>query len=245
MDEMQNRPRFAELADLLRPEIADGRYPVGAKLPTEAELGERFSVGRHTVREAIRLLREEGLVECRRGAGTIVVPRNPTQTFRLEAQSINDLVAYAADLYTRIDSISPEIIGEASAARIGGHAGEEWLVVRGIVHTKSSNRAICASEYYINRAYASVGRLIPRQTGPVFLLIEDMFAVRITELDQDISGSEVDHRLADALGIPSGAAAIDVRRTYRTSDGVIAQISVHSHPAARFHQSIRMHRMQS
>jgi GntR family transcriptional regulator len=62
--------RYLDLADDLRTTIADGH--VGA-LPSEAELGERHGVSRVTVRRALEMLRDEGLVASRRGSGWFVV----------------------------------------------------------------------------------------------------------------------------------------------------------------------------
>ena len=61
--------RYVEVADGVRAEIASGR--VGA-LPSEAELGEAHHVSRVTVRRALELLRGEGLITSRRGAGWFV-----------------------------------------------------------------------------------------------------------------------------------------------------------------------------
>ncbi|MFG1923062.1 phosphonate metabolism transcriptional regulator PhnF [Cryptosporangium sp. NPDC048952] len=60
------------IAEELRVDVTDGRIPVGGRLPTEAELAERFSVNRHTVRRAVAALAAEGLVTARRGSGTFV-----------------------------------------------------------------------------------------------------------------------------------------------------------------------------
>lgn len=62
-----------EVAEQLRRMIIDSLIPTGDKLPTEGELTERFGVSRSTVREAIKLLQAEHLVEVRRGKGTYVV----------------------------------------------------------------------------------------------------------------------------------------------------------------------------
>ncbi|PRY68622.1 GntR family transcriptional regulator [Glaciihabitans tibetensis] len=60
------------IAEELRAEIGDGRLRAGDRLPTEAALAERFSVNRHTARQATATLAEDGLVESRRGSGTYV-----------------------------------------------------------------------------------------------------------------------------------------------------------------------------
>lgn len=73
---MRNRtPLWAAIARCLREDVAEGRYAPGDKLPTEAELAERFGVNRHTVRHALSVLVGEGLVRTRRGAGAFVTAR--------------------------------------------------------------------------------------------------------------------------------------------------------------------------
>lgn len=56
----------------IRKKIQDGTYVVNEKLPTEAELGQRYGVSRITIKKAIDQLVLEGLVIKRRGAGTFV-----------------------------------------------------------------------------------------------------------------------------------------------------------------------------
>ncbi|HKS43918.1 MAG TPA: FadR/GntR family transcriptional regulator [Amycolatopsis sp.] len=56
----------------LREAIKQGEWPVGHRIPTEAELGERLGVGRNTVREAVRALAHSGLLDVRQGDGTYV-----------------------------------------------------------------------------------------------------------------------------------------------------------------------------
>ncbi|MCT8160206.1 phosphonate metabolism transcriptional regulator PhnF [Pseudoruegeria sp. SHC-113] len=65
-------PVWRAIADALRADLSEGRYSPGDKLPTEAELAERFGVNRHTVRRGIGKLVEEGLLRSRRGAGVFV-----------------------------------------------------------------------------------------------------------------------------------------------------------------------------
>ncbi|TFD89855.1 phosphonate metabolism transcriptional regulator PhnF [Cryobacterium serini] len=60
------------ISEELRLDIDGGRLHTGDRLPTENVLAERFGVNRHTARQAIAALAEEGLVESRRGSGTFV-----------------------------------------------------------------------------------------------------------------------------------------------------------------------------
>jgi len=68
----QNQPMYRYIADDLRTRIKDGALQPNAKLPTEGELSEQYEASRNTVREAIRRLTEEGLLESRPGQGTFV-----------------------------------------------------------------------------------------------------------------------------------------------------------------------------
>lgn len=69
---MAEQPKYRQVADTLRREIADGIFKDGQTLMTEEELRLRFDVSRQTVRQAIALLEDDGLVDRRRGSGTYV-----------------------------------------------------------------------------------------------------------------------------------------------------------------------------
>jgi DNA-binding FadR family transcriptional regulator len=66
-----------EVAQELERRILDGTFPAGERMPTESELCAGFGVSRTVIRDALRLLEAGGLVETRRGAGTIVKPTSP------------------------------------------------------------------------------------------------------------------------------------------------------------------------
>ncbi|MFF4174144.1 FadR/GntR family transcriptional regulator [Streptomyces sp. NPDC001744] len=69
-------PRRTGLSDQviteLRNQITSGEWPVGSRIPTEPELVEQLGVARNTVREAVRALAHNGLLDIRQGSGTYV-----------------------------------------------------------------------------------------------------------------------------------------------------------------------------
>ena len=85
-------PLYRRVVDALREDIASGRVAVGNRFPTEDALCRRFGVSRHTVREALRALREEGLIASRQGAGTTVVRRASQPLYTYSISSIEELL---------------------------------------------------------------------------------------------------------------------------------------------------------
>lgn len=63
---------WRQIADAIRLDIVGGKLANGDRLPTEAFLAERFSANRHTVRRALAVLAEEGVVFAEQGRGTFV-----------------------------------------------------------------------------------------------------------------------------------------------------------------------------
>lgn len=241
--------RYIQVARALRKEIVDGIYPVGSQLPTEHELCQRFSVSRYTVREALRRLREDNLVSSRPRSGTTVVPRPSLHTYAQDAVSINDLLDFATGTHFTIEFVAMVTVDELIAARTGLGVGEQWLAVRGFrgaegAGTQGADAPVCHTEYYINRSFAAVGRMLGNHTGPIFPLIEDLYGTTVVQVHQEIAAVQIGAELADELKVATGTPALQLQRTYTTSDGEVAQVTVNTHPAGRFRHSMTMRRVK-
>ncbi len=70
---IQSERLYEQIVEQIESRILAGDLKVGDQLPPERELAEQFAVSRTAVREAIKALREKGLVEIRLGRGTFVV----------------------------------------------------------------------------------------------------------------------------------------------------------------------------
>ena len=234
---------YLQIARALKEDIVNGVYPVGAQLPTEDMLSERFSVSRYTVREALRRLREENLVSSRQGAGTTVAPHRDDSHVH-HVMSINDLVTYAAGMQFAISAIKMIVVDKRLSLRTGIPSGQEWLTVYGFRYEPGEDGPICLTEYYINREFAAVGRLLQRHTGPIFPLIEDMFGQQIVEVEQEIGAALVTLGMAEGVKVKPGTPVLEVRRTYKVAKDKVAQVTINTHPASRFRHSMTMRRMK-
>lgn len=81
-------PLYIQISELLHREIAAGHYPVGERLPVEADLAVQLGVAVGTLRKALAKLEEDGMLERRQGSGTYVKStlndKAIYQLFRLE-----------------------------------------------------------------------------------------------------------------------------------------------------------------
>ncbi|MGH3320097.1 MAG: GntR family transcriptional regulator [Streptosporangiaceae bacterium] len=68
-------PPYQQVAAVIRDRIASGEIPPGRRIPSLVEMEQEFDVARDTLRKAVQLLKEEGLVETVTGMGTFVSPR--------------------------------------------------------------------------------------------------------------------------------------------------------------------------
>lgn len=118
--------KYQNLADLLREELLKNRHSQRYKFPTEAELTQRYRMSRQTVRHALALLTQEGLIESRQGSGTYATGKPPAlhsnqvavmtsflddyifPTILHDAQSVFTQEGYSTTVYATENRISKE-----------------------------------------------------------------------------------------------------------------------------------------
>jgi DNA-binding GntR family transcriptional regulator len=66
-------PPYRQIAAQLRAQIASGAIPVGRRIPSLVELEQTYGVARDTLRKAVQVLKDEGLVETVNGMGVFVI----------------------------------------------------------------------------------------------------------------------------------------------------------------------------
>lgn len=105
------RPAYVQIADQLRNVISANRLEPGTKLPVEPVLVEALGVARMTVREGVRLLRQEGVVRAEHGLGVFVAekaePWSPKTFRRLSEPAWREAVAAALDNTAVVGGVSP------------------------------------------------------------------------------------------------------------------------------------------
>ena len=75
-------PAYIRIHDAIKKEIDEGVWEIGQRLPSERDLADDYEVSRMTLRQAITLLVEEGILERRVGSGTYVASHRVQEKMR-------------------------------------------------------------------------------------------------------------------------------------------------------------------
>ena len=225
-------PLYRHLAATLRTAIVGGALTTGDLLPTELELCATHNVSRHTARDALRLLSDEGLISRKRGAGTMVIATNPTGPFSQNWGEIGDILQYALDTRLIVGSYGPASSSDFSEMALDSN--EAWMNVKGVRQriTGGPNLAITSicvrgdlmpSRNIVESWPQAIGEFVALHNG-----------VRASQINQDISAILLDRHSAKALGERSGNPALRTLRRYYDAHGKVFIASISIHPGDRF-----------
>jgi GntR family transcriptional regulator len=234
-------PRYAQIFNTLSKRMQAGKYPVDMRLPTESELCDEFNASRFTVREALRRLVEQGMVQRRQGAGSVVVSTTPQAQYVHSLSSLNDLFQFALDTHYDLLSTSQVELDENVAADLGVAAGERWQLVEGLRRHEKGGKAFCVVHSYIAPRAKAYVRELKRCVGPFYAHLANRTGEDVLEVRQDIFGRPMGSKVAGHLKCKTDTISTCAFRRYITPKGTLIA-SYNWHVAEQFHYRMRMSR---
>lgn len=235
-------PLYQRIAQTLQAEIEAGAFAVGSMLPTESELCTRFDVSRHTIRDALRVLGELGMVSRRRGSGTLIAACAPTTRYVQAMRSLEELTQYAHDTQYEIQRLERVAITADVAQLIPAPVDSSWMRLEGIRWRPHAAEPICATAVFVHSRFAEHLHDVASAEGPVYDLIERRSGERIAEVVQEISAEPLPRFAARALGLRTGAPSLRFVRRYIDDSGSTMLTSMNWHPAEHFVYRMRLKR---
>lgn len=216
------RIRYQEIAEELRGR-ADAAAP-GSLLPSESELSAEFSASRVTIRRALEVVRDEGLIDARQGFGWFVATEPVPQ--RLERlRTIEDqLEGSGRDAVRRVVEFSFEQAPTHVRAVLGGGR---------VLRVKRVNLAD-GEPFAVVTVWcpAGLGQKLSMddvERRPFYELID----VDLRGATQTIGADAAGAADADLLAVPEGAPLLKCRRVTTDADGRAVLMSEHLFPAHR------------
>lgn len=199
---------WKQIAERIEAEIIEGRLSPGARLPTEAELAERFGVNRHTLRRALATLTDQGLIEATPGRGTFVrepplrYPIGPRTRFS-EIVSAEGREPGGRVIGSKIEPATPDV---AAALRIA--AGEEVLRVE-MVRDADGIPITVGSHWYVAERCRDLD-LIAAATGSVTRALETLGLGDYRRLETRITARLADEEERRVLALAPGRTVLVV-----------------------------------
>ena len=213
-------PLYRQLADVIRQRIAKGIWDVGTRIPSFAGLAAEFGVALITVRQAVALLSQEGLVQAQRGRGTRVVAR-PAVHPRLHIET--SLVGLA-EVYRknppRLRLLEEGASMPVLAAGEGKPAARYQYIRR--VHI-GQRQAVSVISLWLEDG---IFKLSPRRFRRELIIppLLDLAGDRIAKATQTLTVSTAGPEAAQALEISENSPVVEVRRVVCDHSGTVIYV---------------------
>ncbi|WP_433540568.1 GntR family transcriptional regulator [Streptosporangium sandarakinum] len=234
----------------LRDDIAAGRLPAGAKLPSVRDLAERYDVSRSTASKALILLRNEGLVVTRHGSGAYVREAYPIRRLGPDRYARHRWEQTGVEAFAtgvpgsdstrqqghQTQDVSLVAADEPVAAALGVEVGSP-VYERARVMTRDGIPTHTMTSYYLP-AHVEGTPLVdpsPGIAGPGggFRVLADR-GLPPHEITEDIQARMPTAEETLLLDLPSGEPVVEVWRVTRTAGGQVVEYARGVHAASRF-----------
>lgn len=215
MDPVRLRADHArQVADILRRQVLAGHFE--RSLPSEAELAEEYDATRNTVREALALLRSEGLVERCPGVGTTVVARKHSHGLeRLEG--LGEVFHGRGTIHNEVRALS--VVRPPAAVRdhLCLDAGDEVVFIERLRRLDGVPLSLDLTYLAPDLGQQLLGRDLAN--NDVFALLEEVSGQRLGHADLVVEAVSADPHSAAVLDVPRHAALLMVERLTHLDDG--------------------------
>lgn len=210
-------PRFAQIAETIREGIRVGLYPVGGSLPSESELAIEHGVSPGTVRQALKVLVQEGVLNSRRGARKTVM--------RLPSASINfaQFRSFAQWVYSKGQQPGGLVIKQEWA--VADNTDRRLLRLRmgESVLTVLRLRTVNTQPVMVERTrYArEVGEMVSSFPADTPSVTNELLTrgVRFVSADHTFAALGADEEDSELLRVPVGTPLLRHRRVSRGGEG--------------------------
>ncbi|MEV0120628.1 GntR family transcriptional regulator [Streptomyces sp. NPDC050703] len=236
------RPKYRRIADALREAVQSGEYGPGDRLPGENDLMAAYGVARMTARHALSVLRDEGVVEARKGAGVFVRAYRPLRRRGIQRlarqQWGGGRSIWSADIENRdleVDQVS--VSEEAAPDRVGAVldlAAEETVCVRRRRFVLDAKPVLLATSYLPMPLVA--GTAITRQDtgqGGTYARLADL-GFEPVRFREEIRSRMPSQEEATRLGMATGTPVILICRTAYAEGGRPVEINEMTLDAASY-----------
>jgi len=230
----KNQPQYAVIAETLINDIAAGKYPVGTLLPPELEMADDFGVSRNTMRSALRMLVDMGLVTRRAGRGTVVQKRRVEPSYVQSIESPDELMPDLPGTEQTVVSSQEIEADEATARVLAAEQGARWHCTLAVRSAKST--PVSASYIYTLPQARNIKSRLDKQKRPSYKAVEAALRRKVHEVTQQSDACAMPEQIAKLLKVPAGSPALRTVRRYADEEGLVFLVTdTYSRPGRVHH----------
>ncbi len=218
LTQLDRRPLYAQVHDRLLAFIRDSGMEPGERLPSEATLADRLGVSRATLREALRLLEEEGVIVRRHGVGTFVAANRHLESGLERLESVLAL-AGRQGMETRMEDLEVHVVraDRSVAERLAVEPGTFLTCVCRTILVE--DRPVAYLEDLVLTEWLSPDHLDEAFNGSVLDLLRRLYPQRVQEALAEITAVDAGPSLARRLGVDPGGALLLLEETLFDATG--------------------------
>ena len=205
-------PLYFQVTNRLREQIMSGQWPKGTKLPTEAELAERFSVSRLTVRKAKAVLEQEGLIQTVQGSGSRVNDIDRWQWEKEPVETLQDIVDRGRDTFFKIHEYHMVTNTRTMAKKLQNQTDRFIFNICGVRYW--SEIPLAYVEYYLPFQVGSRIQVDKLNHGPFIPQFEEILGCSIVEGLHTIYPGRAGVKAAEKLNIRPGSLILAIDTVY-------------------------------
>ena len=227
-------PRYLWLHQTLLNDIGSGKYPIGALLPTEDQIGRIYGVSRHTVREATRKLVDSGLIVRRAGIGTEVRAASAPKPYVAALGSLKELMDYTSTTRLEVLGRSRVTADETLARDLRCEPGSSWIELQTRRHLAGQDAPISFTRVYLRPEFEQVADHLQGDHPSIYELLRTLYRQEVESVLQQIEATLMPAAAARLLQLKTGAPALRMLRCYFDRGGRLLTASANLYIADRF-----------
>jgi GntR family transcriptional regulator len=213
--------RYLQLATLFRNKIASRQWPVGGRIPNVDELALEFSVARGTIREALGVLEQEGLLDRFRAKGTFIRSSPPHVIAHKVSMDWNSIVSLRGGVEIKV--LEARVLTELPTADlIEGKPAAKYQMMRRLLSRQG--RPYLIARFYLQYELFKLGPPLQFRRQPILPILQQVAGARIGKARQTLTIGTADVEMAALLQIPLNAPVANVLRVALDHDGTIVYV---------------------
>ncbi|KAA3646703.1 MAG: GntR family transcriptional regulator [Chloroflexi bacterium] len=226
IDRNSTIPLYEQIKQIIRSQILSGEYSFGSRLPTEEELCEQFDVSTITVKRALSELVRAGLIQRRRGSGTIVTRKPVDDNFNITAGFSEVARTHGRETSSKILGIELVEANEnlLTTFQLPANSNSHFISFRRLLNVDDVPSAVLTA--FVPEEIGEKMRKYDLENRSFYQLYEEITGRKVVRNENKLAPVSVSPEIAKLLDVSPGSAHMLIRGVSYLEGGLPTEMSV-------------------